>query len=1525
MTPHATPPLDGLLQTLLDVSLTGVILFRPVFGADQTTVIDLAYVQLNLAAQRMLRLPERPASTFLNLYPNTIETGIFAFYRDTFLSGTAGRMDVNYQHDGLDNYFKLSAQAYGELLVVSFSDTADQPRTAVEVALREAQAREQAALAEAEIQRGELQRLFEQAPVAMAVFWGPDYVVQRANPAVLRMWGRTSAQTLGTPLFELLPEIAGQGFEELLDGVLATGVPFEAHEMPGLIDREGRRDTVYFNFVYYPQVDADGQIGGITVLATEATEQVLARQQLQQLNEELEARVAARAQEAEAARAEAEAVAQRLRHVTDSLPSTTFTTDQSGRVIQISPQWYAYTGLAPGSSIDEQWPRLIHPDDLPVIAQEFGAALAEGRPWRYEFRLLGATGRYRWFASQGVPEPLADAEAVGRPRQWFGSNLDIDDLKQAQQAQQAQEQQLNDILMALPATVATFEGEELRYTFFNETFQEFVQGRAVVGRPLAELFPEDEQQGFGNLLRGVLGTAEPFLAPEVPAYVQDPHTGERVETFLDLTYLPLRHGAEAPYGVLAFSVDVTERVRVRKQTEALQAQLLAVAQAQVEEREALYQIFEQTPAFICLLRGPQHRYEYVNLAHRQYFAGRELMGRTVAEAQPEAVAQGFIALLDGVYQSGESTFGYELPFASVAPDGTPGEPSYFDISYQALREDGQVTGISIFSFEVTERVLARRQNEALQAEVLAAAQRQAQERTTLYQVFEETPALICILRGPEHRYEYLNDAYLRHFAGRELAGRPVAEVFPETVEQGFIALQDGVYRSGETFFGRELLLTIEATDHTPAQADYYNLTYQAYRENGEIVGVCVFAYVVTDQVEARQHNEDLQAQVLAAARRQATERETFYQVFEQTPALLELLRGPNHRIEYVNPAYQRMFPGLLLVGHNLDEAQPEVRAQGFLALMDQVYQTGETYHGIDVPFTIPAQADEPARLAYFTVSYQAFREEGQIAGIFAFANDVTDQVLARLENEALQAEVLANAHRQSQERETFFRVFEQTPALIQLLRSPGHLIEYVNPAYQRVFLGRQLVGLDLAVALPELQDQGFIDIIDRVYRTGETYFGTDVPTQIAQAEGTTETRYFSFTYQAYQEDGQTAGIAVFASDVTEQVLARQEREAQRQLLFELFEEAPVAICLFRGEDYVLEVVNPPMAEMLGHPLAQLVGRPFFEALPELFNQGLPELLAEVRRTGTPFVAYERRIQLANHALGQPGYYNFTYQPLRDFQHQVSGVVCVATDVSEQVRARQRTLDLNHELSAANQQLVRTNADLDTFIYTASHDLKAPITNIEGLLTALSETLPEDARQAEPVPYLFELLQGAVVRFQLTIAQLSDIAKLQQAQQQPPEAVNLVALIEAVRLDLAPLLICTGAQLTVDVAQSPMVRFSPKNLRSIVYNLLSNAIKYHHPDRIPVVRLRCGLGPGDTVTLQVEDNGLGLSEKQQSKLFGMFQRLHTHVEGSGIGLYMVKKIVENAGGTIAVESELGVGTTFTVMMPHSALVSADVDV
>jgi sigma-B regulation protein RsbU (phosphoserine phosphatase) len=253
------------------------------------------------------------------------------------------------------------------------------------------------------------------------------------------------------------------------------------------------------------------------------------------------------------------------------------------------------------------------------------------------------------------------------------------------------------------------------------------------------------------------------------------------------------------------------------------------------------------------------------------------------------------------------------------------------------------------------------------------------------------------------------------------------------------------------------------------------------------------------------------------------------------------------------------------------------------------------------------------------------------------------------------------------------------------------------------------------------------------------------------------------------------------------------------------------------------------------------------------------------------------------------------------------------DITERRQYERELLRANEALSQNNELLTRTTANLDTFIYTASHDLRAPINHIEGLLKLLVRQLPAEVLQTRMVEQILTLMNTSVDRFATTIHQLTDITRLQELQIIPVEEVDLAALFDDICLDLAPQITASAAQLTLAVDHCPRLRFARQHLRSILYNLLSNAIKYCRPNHVPLIQVRC-YPAGALAVLQVQDNGLGLSTAQQAQLFGRFQRLHDHVEGTGIGLYTIKRIVEDAGGTITVHSQPNVGSTFTVRLP-----------
>lgn len=251
---------------------------------------------------------------------------------------------------------------------------------------------------------------------------------------------------------------------------------------------------------------------------------------------------------------------------------------------------------------------------------------------------------------------------------------------------------------------------------------------------------------------------------------------------------------------------------------------------------------------------------------------------------------------------------------------------------------------------------------------------------------------------------------------------------------------------------------------------------------------------------------------------------------------------------------------------------------------------------------------------------------------------------------------------------------------------------------------------------------------------------------------------------------------------------------------------------------------------------------------------------------------------------------------------------LAASNEELYAANEEILANNDELHSTNEKLQIVNSDLDNFIYTASHDLKAPITNIEGLVHLLTKKLNDVAANKNGIAPLIDMINKSILRFKRTIADLTEISKIQRLADLELEPLSLYEVIHEVSLDLQNQILESGADLQIDVDERAAIKFSRKNLKSIVYNLLSNAIKYCSPDRAPIIQISFSEERNYGV-FSVKDNGLGMDLKDEDKIFSMFKRLHSHVEGTGIGLYMVKKIMENAHGNVTVESKIGEGSTF----------------
>ncbi|MGY4515215.1 PAS domain-containing protein [Lysobacter sp. HA18] len=245
--------------------------------------------------------------------------------------------------------------------------------------------------------------LFAQAPGFMAVLRGPDFVFELANEAYELLVGRTNF--LGRALRDVLPEVAGQGFVQLLDQVRASGEPFVGRGVPvALRAGEGIEHTRYVDFVYQPVRDASGVVDAIFVQGADVTDRETAL-------------IALRDSEA------------RFRTIADLVPQMIWSTQPDGFHDYYNRRWYDFTGVPVGSTDGEAWAGMFHADDQPRAWARWRHSLETGEPYEVEYRLRDRNGEYQWVLGRALPV----RDSSGAIVRWMGTCTEIDDIKRTQQ------------------------------------------------------------------------------------------------------------------------------------------------------------------------------------------------------------------------------------------------------------------------------------------------------------------------------------------------------------------------------------------------------------------------------------------------------------------------------------------------------------------------------------------------------------------------------------------------------------------------------------------------------------------------------------------------------------------------------------------------------------------------------------------------------------------------------------------------------------------------------------------------------------------------------------------------------------------------------------------------------------------------------------------------------------------------------------------------------------------------------------
>ncbi len=407
---------------------------------------------------------------------------------------------------------------------------------------------------------------------------------------------------------------------------------------------------------------------------------------------------------------------------------------------------------------------------------------------------------------------------------------------------------------------------------------------------------------------------------------------------------------------------------------------------------------------------------------------------------------------------------------------------------------------------------------------------------------------------------------------------------------------------------------------------------------------------------------------------QALNNRLFRTFIDQSPVAMALLYGPDFVIRMANQGVLDYWGRTRedVLNKPLFAALPEVVGQGFEELLMGVYTTGKRF----VAKEIPADLLRNGRLerTYVDFVYDPFYETDAatdtevIAGVTVICTEVTGTVMAR---------------KAAEESETRFRnLIWEAPVAMLVVKGNDLVIETVNQALLRILdRGEDIVGKPLEVVMPELIGQPLPAECRRVLTTGVAYHGREAEGQ-AVRNGQLETLYFNLSYTPLSEKGQVTGVMQVVIEVTEQVVSRRKVEESEARFRSLIEESPVATCLFTGPDLVIEIANEEMIRFFGRG-PSIVGKPVREVLTN--TTGDPAaiaLLEQVFSTGELFSALSAPASLIIDGVADTYYFDLILKPLRNAAGEVYAILQTATDVTEQVRSRQKLEEAESGLRVA---------------------------------------------------------------------------------------------------------------------------------------------------------------------------------------------------------------------------------------------------
>lgn len=1031
--------------------------------------------------------------------------------------------------------------------------------------------------------------------------------------------------------------------------------------------------------------------------------------------------------------------------------------------------------------------------------------------------------------------------------------------------QQSLKDSLHNLLLEAPAGICLLMGPQHVYEFANELYLKLVGFRDIIGKPIREAFPESDGQGFYELLDNVYATGTAFIGNEklVKSYSRE---GSIRDKYFNFVYQPTRNSSGEIDGIFVHAVDVTEQVIARKKIE--------------ESEERIRLITNALPVLISYV-DKNRLYRFNNTAYETWFgySKSEIYGKHVRDVLGEQAYNKVKSKINKVLAGKPVHFEMSVPFKDagtrwVAADFIP-----------HFGNDNNILGFYATVSDVT----AIKNAELLNYQLASIVQ------TTTDAIIGKTLTGIVTSwnAGAERMFGY---------KATEMIGESITKIIPEDrkEEEHNIINQILLNHNVDNFVTKRLTKKGVLLDTS--------ITISPIKDNkGKIVGASKIARDITEDIKARKKIEESEKNL---------QRTTQHFALATSAAQVGIwsMDIATQKLEWSH-LHRKMW-GYTDLDINLtfEDWHKRIVAKDKEAALTEVARALRTRTLCDVSYRIKRADNEAIRWIHSTGRY--FPEEALEPLTFTGVSiDITEEKRAE------------QALKESEER---LRLATQTSSV--------GIWEW-NVKTNKVRWDVQMFHI---YGIEPTAD-GFIDY--------STWRMTIAPEDLAEQEailqdtiksGSSSKRTFKIfrandgmlcdieAIEAARTNalGETEWVVGTNIDITERNRVTEKIKESEERFRSLAQTLPQLVWVTDAQGNA-EFSSDRWKEYSG---IEPNGEKEWKAIVH------PEDYENINATWVHCLStgdmYNAEVRLKN----KDGHYKWHAvrgEPVLNKEHKIIKWVGAFANIHEQktfagqleesVNVRTRQLNkANEMLEEQNNALQNLNKELQAFNYVSSHDLQEPLRKIQIFAGRIMDTEKENF--SDTAKDYFKRMHDAAARMQTLIKDLLSFSRVSNSGKQF-EVTDLDKIVEEIKVEFKEVLEEKNA--TIQATELCKVHVISFQFRQLLHNLISNALKFSKPDVPLRIIIKSIIDKGsqldyhsllpDTKYCHIvfADNGIGFDKKFSEKIFEVFQRLHSKEDyaGTGIGLAIVKKIVDNHNGIIRAESELGKGATFHIYLPE----------